>query len=482
MLKFSRVCLVPVICLIAAPLWAAATVSSPVTPDPQLPPPQAPEVLEVSDKQQKREARLSLEAYQEIVDQLEQEEGAYGARLSQPLLSLGLSLQENNQHTQAIDVFKRAMHINRINEGLYNLNQVEILEPLIKSYIARRDWKRVGKRYDYLYWLLRRNTSADDPRLLPMIYKLSGWYLDSFNRNASVDMSVYLLHAHDLYKLAADIIGDQFGRHDLRMINALRGLAVSNYYLATNTMLHDDEPTTNNNGFVEHAPQQKYRLASYINKSFSNGVKAINRMVNIYAANPEAPALAHEKALVELGDWYLRFNKRESAFRVYQQAYDQMVAHETSTEEINRLFGWPVALSMLYHTHHQLGTPPRNISMQQVPKYGAPVVLDAKGEPQTAAVDSQLQVFDTLKANPNEPPAPLPDELNLRYVIVSFDVTPTGKTRNIEVVSSNPSNAYSIRSKARDYLKVTRFRPRFAEGGPVLTQQVTHRYLFPSKK
>lgn len=487
--KFTHYCLVPAFVLACDPVFADVNPQTNTEPvsikstDETSPP------TDMMDNpaQAQQQRLLDNQEYLQKVDNIELEAGAYASELTEPLLSLGLSYQQQGNHLRAIDVFKRAMHINRINEGLYNLGQVDILEPLIASHMARRQWKNVNKRYDYLYWLLRRNAEQDDKRLLPLIYKLSGWYLDSYSAHAGLSTALHLMNANDLYSMAVDIIDAQYGENDLRLVNALRGLAVSNYYLANNSVLLVDQQINSNTTVDEQVTPKKYRLASYVNKSFSSGVKAISRMIDVYASNPMSPRFSQEKALVELGDWYLRFNKRDSAFSQYQLAYELLVKQQATQEEINTLFGWPVALSILYQNHHELARPPQTITMMQVPKY-------------TQATAKSLSMANDSVASTGNLERPLPESLGStsgttsigasyslasgvqpRYVVVSFDVTRTGKTRNIEVVESQPSDAYSIRSKARDYLKVTRFRPRFSDGTPVLTRRVTHRYLFPGK-
>ncbi len=369
----------------------------------------------------------SPEDYISAIEQIEADEGAYGSQLPQHLMGLGLNLQEQGDHQEAIDLFKRAIHVTRINEGLYNLNQVPMLERLIESHVARGEWEDANDRHQYLYWLHRRNYGDDDPRMLPVIDKLSSWHLNAYALDASAGLFHHLINAHNLFKLAVDIIDTNYGSHDLRLIDALRGLTVSNYYLATYQAKSSKGFQMTTNASSGPSAEERARLDQYIINSYSSGKKAITRMVDVYANNPESPPAATVKAKVELGDWYLLFNKWHSALNIYQEAYDTLIAQNASEKEIKRLFGKPIALP-------------------------------------------DLPLIDTQLPNHEEDPS---------YVLVRFNVTPYGRARNIEILESNPPDKVRIRSRVRKSLKVAKFRPRFENGAPALTENLVHRYLFP---
>ncbi len=387
------------LCLTAAPTWAKnAAFDSPAT-----------------------------QQYRAAIEELEAIEGAYGSSLSQSLLGLGEALQEQDAHEEAVEVFKRAMHVTRINEGLYNLDQVPILEKIIESYIAEENWEDANDRHQYLFWLHRRNFGQADSRLLPVIEKLSNWHLSLYTLNLSEGLHQHLITAHSLFKLAVNIIDNNYGNEDLRLVKSLRGLTVTNYFLrryqAENAKRLND---ASRNGKAPTA-QQKAQLEQYNFNSYASGKAAITRIVHVLNKHPEAEPSASSKAKVGLGDWYLLFDKWKSAQRTYQRAYSDLVAENASPETLDALFGRPVALP-----------------------------------------DMPLMVTDVKEPEDNTP-----------YVVVSFDVTPLGKTTNVSILESKPKSSARLKSKVRRSLKTAKFRPRFENGEPVMTEGVTHRYLFP---
>ena len=63
-------------------------------------------------------------AYQFYITDLENRHGAYAPGLSEQLLGLGSVYQEQGLHKEAIKIFKRAVHLSRINNGLHNAEQL----------------------------------------------------------------------------------------------------------------------------------------------------------------------------------------------------------------------------------------------------------------------------------------------------------------------------------------------------------------------
>ena len=60
------------------------------------------------------------------ISRIESRDGAYSADLPEQMLSLGLALQQQDRHGEAIEVFKRGVHLARINNGLYCAEQVPL--------------------------------------------------------------------------------------------------------------------------------------------------------------------------------------------------------------------------------------------------------------------------------------------------------------------------------------------------------------------
>ena len=65
------------------------------------------------------------------ISEIESSHGAYAAGLPEQMLSLGLSLQKQERHGEALAVFKRGVHLARINNGLYSAEQIPLLQEIL---------------------------------------------------------------------------------------------------------------------------------------------------------------------------------------------------------------------------------------------------------------------------------------------------------------------------------------------------------------
>ena len=407
---------------------ACAEVETTEVADTNAPPPAFVEAASKPLETIKRQLRPSeaVENYRERIEEIEAEYGAYGAGMDEQLLGLATALQRTGAHEAAISEFRRAMLINRVNEGLYSLNQAPMIERMIDSQIALNQWEDANDNQQYLYWLHARNYGEDDPRMLPVIDNLSNWHLQAYVEEKGGTLFEHLISATNLYSLAVDIITQNFGANDLRLVEALRGLKATNYYLAT----YKGEPqppvvvNTSFGGGPDPDMARRSELDHYRLNSFSTGKKAITRIVDVYQRNPASPPAASAKAKVELGDWYMMFNKWHSARETYGEAYQALWDNGASNEEIEDIFGRPAALPSL----------------------------------------PMLEEDRAALAN--------------SYVTVSYDVTAFGKARNIKILHAAPVDKVSIRSRVRNVLKRAKFRPRFENGEPVETSGIVQRFVF----
>lgn len=401
------------------------------TSETRLPELSAPETTEdlslLEDSPQLLHGSAQEISYLDAITEIENTYGPYNKDLSQHLMGLGLNYQNRGRHKEAVDIFRRAMHVSRISDGLYSLSQIPMLEHLIESGVASGDWESANESHQYLYWLYKRNFGENDPRMLPAITKLSNWHLNAYALDSNSGLFEHLISAHNLYSMAISIISRAYGQYDLRLVGALKGLTVSNYYLATyqaSAVQRADFET----GFTNSRTRmdEQARLDQYILNSYTSGKAAISRIRDVYAFNPQVPEDAEVVAQIQLADWNLLFNRWHSAIDLYQSAYNALVTSSGGTIVADEYFSRPVALPDL------------------------PLL---KGSLDTS------------------------EEAN-EYVLVSFDVTRSGHARNIEILESYPEDSVRNRSQVRKALKQTKFRPRFADGAPADTEHLTHRYVF----
>ena len=394
------------------------------------------------------EPARSAAEYEREIQAREAEHGVYDPATGEYLLSVGLVYQNAGRHEEAVDAFARALQIKRVNEGLQSAGQLLILEQLIKSNIAKAAWKEVDRNYQQLLWIHKRNYEPGDPRLLPVVDTVGRWKLKAYKENLLDSSAVRIIgESEKLFQDTIDILERQYGENDPRLINPLYGRALTNYQYAievantpqdefhgagspTRTQVICRTVPTANGGARRicntiRAPDPSYYASQSSNKDFALGQriiavgKALKQIVQIHEANPDLPRDSHARALVHLGDWNLLRGKKTTAYKNYKAAYRLLADSGEHQAAIHELFGKP-----------------HNLPALRLP---------------LPDVDEKLE------------------EEKSTSVLASFDVSRSGRAKNVQIIESEPPDATSARRKAKKTIRGRLYRPRFEQGEPVAT-------------
>ncbi len=394
------------------------------------------------------ELTRSIAKYEREIQARESEHGVYDPATGEYLLSVGLVYQNAGRHEEAVDAFARALQIKRVNEGLQSTGQLLILEQLVKSNIANADWEEVDRNYQQLLWVHKRNYDTGDPRLLPVVDKVGRWKLKAYKENLLDGSAVRIIgESEKLFQDTIGILERQYGENDPRLINPLYGRALTNYQYAievantpqdefygagspTRTQVVCRTVPTANGGARRicntiRVPDPSYYATQSSNKDFALGQrivavgKALKQIVQIHENNPELPRDSHARALVHLGDWNLLRGKKTTAYKNYKAAYALLADGDDHQEAIAELFGKP----------------------QNLPALRLPL----------PEIDDKLEEEKTTS------------------VLASFDVSRSGRAKNVQIIESEPADATSARRKAKKTIRGRLYRPRFEKGEPVAT-------------
>ena len=390
----------------------------------------------------------SIAEYEQEIQRREAEHGVYDPATGEYLLSVGLVYQSEGRHEEAVDAFTRALQIKRVNEGLHGAGQLLILEQLIKSNIANADWEAVDRNYQQLLWIHKRNYDPGDPRLLPVVDTVGRWKLKAYKENLLDAGATRIIgESEKLFRDTITILERQYGENDPRLINPLYGRALTNYQYAievantpqdefhgagspTRTQVICRTVPTANGGARRicntiRVPDPSYYASQSSNKDFALGQrivavgKALKQIVQIHEANPDLPKDSHARALVHLGDWNLLRGKKTTAYKNYKAAYGLLADSGDHQEAIEELFGKP-----------------QNLPALRLP---LPEIDDKVEEEKTTTV------------------------------LASFDVSRSGRAKNVQIIESEPPDATSARRKAKKTIRGRIYRPRFEKGEPVAT-------------
>lgn len=371
----------------------------------------------------------AITRYRALIRDHELQRGVYDQRLSEDLLGLGQALRAAGQHQLALEAFRRSLHVSRINQGLESPAQLPILDALIEQNIKLENWQNADKNHSYLYWISVRNLGDMSLQLLPVIDRIGEWHLMAHDLDEDTRGYLHLLQANRLAEKAISIIDASGEKTDLQLIAALQR-AVGIYYRIAVDATSAAEIATMQSALQPVRRTQSLSAEEVDNRnnvalSYRHGKKAILRILEIYSKNPALPYASHAWAMAQLGDWYLLFGKRDSAAKSYRKTYDLLMEGGLDATSINQIFSQPVRLP--------------------------------------AFAQSGLS---------------MPDAIDADYVVAEFDLSRTGRARNIQIVDSSPADDNDFRRQAKRAISKDRFRPRLEGGIPIKASGVSLKYAY----
>jgi tetratricopeptide (TPR) repeat protein len=131
--------------------------------------------------------------------------GPYDYRLAEPLQSLGSQLEGAGNYSDALLFYQQALHVTRVNNGLYHESQVEILKRIIENNKALQNWEEVNNHFAYLEHLYQRIYEVKDPRLEVGLQQVVSWHVNALNINLEGKRIEHLQKANKLFKLRLKI-------------------------------------------------------------------------------------------------------------------------------------------------------------------------------------------------------------------------------------------------------------------------------------
>ena len=374
----------------------------------------------------------SIARYESRIADLEADEGPHAEELIEVRQSLGLLLQQAGEHGRAVEALQGALQSVRVNEGLYSMSQIPIVEAIIDSHVALSARSELRRNYEYLFWLYRRNYGDGNADLVPVIKRIGRWYFDLYNFSPPNTTVEPLIAADDLYSRALDILPDDAPPRDRADI--LYKVAVINHHVAEDVLDPMLSHREIREAMIPHGRPTPYLNETavrqyYADQSFYKGKRSLKRIVEGYEANLPGTIKEYARALVFMGDWLTVQRRVIEGSRMYQTAWDALAEYDAPPALADELFGEPQPI-------------------EQLP-------IPGEEEPETGA-DSY-------------------------YADALLDVPESGWPRNIRIQAVHPPEETTLLKRAKRGIAATRYRPRYRDGQPVVTTDVPLRFIFKHK-
>jgi tetratricopeptide (TPR) repeat protein len=354
-----------------------------------------------------------VRTYKRTIEAIESSKGAYANDLSEPLLGLALTLQKQGRHVEAIELFRRGIHLTRVNEGLYCPQQIPMLQGEISSNLAIQDYAMADDRQKYLYRVQTHSMESGDS-LTDAYMQQAQWQHDAYQLGVGPEGYIRVMNMWELYQLALNDVIEREGKNSPKLIPPLQGM-LQTQYLISGYEWHEPDLLF---GEEAHPSEAELMFKSYRAKSYRQGNAIIEAIASIKQDTAE-DKLTLAETLVMLGDWRLWNGRTQDAWQAYQEAERELAREDDAQLQLQQLFGEPVAL-------------PHFANLNPLPPMVDPQVAD---------------------------------------ILLAFGVSERGRVQDLERMDDNEAEDRQAYQLMRQLRKTT-FRPRFAKGQPLETEHI----------
>ena len=246
----------------------------------------------------------AIENYQKSLRILQAKSTLADKQQIRPLHGLGVSFMGANDPESAVVALKRAADLSRNTDGLFNINQIEFIDPLIDAYAATGRWAEADKESMYALRVEEAYHGRNSVKLLDRLDKLARWY-EADHRYTT---------ERGMYERSLAILAKGAPESDLRRVAPLRGIARSfrlELFYGTEGADTGGSFNQGTNGapvFSEGAQQRR-------------GETTLTAALAAIDANTPVDQQLRGEVLADLGDWYLVANAPRRAYETYADAW-----------------------------------------------------------------------------------------------------------------------------------------------------------------
>jgi tetratricopeptide (TPR) repeat protein len=368
----------------------------------------------------------------EILDTIEgiqKRDGPASPSLADPLTALALLYQEGEERDLAAAAFSQALHVVRVNHGLYSLEQAPLIRHLIRYEQGRGNPEAAWDLEHDLLALVARH--PNDLRVIPILRDIGDARMDTLRRYLAGEFPAEIVLG--CYYAVGSVGHLEQGRKCTSgsrsvLVHAILTDAWENYSDAINVFFQHDLYSSDE---LRELEAKIIRSTYLYGGRYRRGKTSYQRLMAYNTTNSES-WLTRVTTGVEATDWDFLYMKSsgtralDGLLEQYEQAYALLEREGVARTSIERLFSPPV-----------------------------PVVLP------------------TFVPNPlasNETPE------SVGYIDVAFDIAKYGTSRRIKILDTTTNATDAATDRLVRIIKRSRFRPRVTNGKVADSTPVVMRY------
>lgn len=234
--------------------------------------------------------------------------GGADRALLRPLHGLGATYFATRQYEDASLILKRALDLSRNLDGLFNLEQMSILDPLIESLVALDRHDDVERAYDYSIRVAETAYGKTDLHVLRPLDRSALWQ-EKMGRYAT---------ARILYARALQIAEQAGAGAAMSTVDPLEGIART-YRLE---FVNSNEGQTSGGDIYAPAPAADPAVEN-AQRLNPDGERAILMALRAIDKTEPVDHMRRGTAFVELGDWYMSGGVLLRGLQSYRHAWKE---------------------------------------------------------------------------------------------------------------------------------------------------------------
>jgi len=376
-----------------------------------------------------------VSGYETAIRKLETKDGPYSPGIPQQAEALGDLYLKLGDPANAARAYEKSLHVLRTNQGLYTTEQQGLLRKLIDAQLAMNDLQRAQELHESLYHLQQKLFGPGDTNYIAAQLEWADWNVDRLLLDESisagrqgVELTQHLMAAQDSYiNVIEQIQQASADKTDPRLVHAEKKLAALNYIANAKTRFSvTSQPLSNQ--------VQSENPAIYIQQGsrdemafFFNGSNALKRAIAYSLESPSPDYLSIAEQMMDLGDWYLMFERRTAALEIYADAFEVLVAINASEEDF-----------------------------ATVMSPGMPVDIPDSSRKARLLANNEFE----------------------GYIDIEFQLGKFGDARSAEIIGASNEDASPVSKALLRKIRQEKFRPAFINGTATSHENVKLRYYY----
>jgi hypothetical protein len=289
--------------------------------------------------------RAAIQALEARAEEQELSGGPYAPGLPETLDDLARSYDALGDQQRALRTRERALHLLRVNDGLYSERQGPLLQTMLNNLWRAGDFAALDDRYRYFYRLYGAGRPPYDAIRWPAVMEYLRWQREAFRREIDDDQDRRLLDLHHESELLLETLIEEPGRGSSNMLRDAALAHLKTLYIIKDQYEAPDEFTRAfDEPFARNDPMdfdtQRDQLENIERRSRTAAKQLLEAVI---VAMPEDELLARAEIELALADW-LQWNGSTRDARLRYEALWRAMQRNGLADRAREWFALPTPL------------------------------------------------------------------------------------------------------------------------------------------